>query len=92
MTIRIPTIVLAVIAAVVGCAAISFAVAFAVSEWRQSDYLDCVSRVQNRAIDESRAARDDYNASSKSQDASDAYNKRYDDIWREWGDDTKACK
>ncbi len=92
MTIRIPTIVLAVIAAIVGCSAISFAVAFAVTEWRQSDYLDCVSRVQNRAIDESNAALDDYNASSKSQDAHTAYNKRHDDIWLQWGVDTKACR
>lgn len=92
MTIRVPTIALAVIAAVIGCVVISFGVAFAVTEWRQSDYIDCVAKVQGRAIDDSAAAKADYNASTESADALAAYSSRYDDVWRQWGIETKACR
>ncbi len=51
MTIRVPTFVLGAIVFVVVTTAISFGVAFAVNQWRGSDYIDCITKVETATID-----------------------------------------
>ena len=51
MTIRVPSLVLGAIVFVLATAAISFGVAFAVNEWRGSDYIDCITKAEAKALD-----------------------------------------
>ena len=99
MTIRVPPIALTLVMVALGFAAMSFGIAFAVTEWRQSGYIDCIVKAEGRYLDQiepHRAARPDYTGSS--EDAYEQYRRQYDK-WQEagdaisqgWVDEMRAC-
>src|SRR3990172_9842625 len=51
MTIRVPRYLLGVIIFVLATGAISFGVAFAVNQWRGSDYIDCITKAEAAHLD-----------------------------------------
>ncbi len=85
MTIRIPAVILLSVALVIVSGLVAFGVALAVSEWRESgsDYIDCITQVEEGSLDASetlRAARPvspDPPGAGGSQAAFDAYHQQF---------------
>jgi len=99
VTIRISSTILKVIGGVLAVSVISFLTALAVTEWRRSDYIDCITQVQADYLDQLQAhrrTRPELSGSSEGayqqyQRQFDTYLETGDAINDEWIAEMRAC-